>query len=114
MRAFTPNGCARSEGADAVCNTSENARLFGIHADASSGNRSLSVTQVLARFVILINGEISAESVSISGESHLFTNLGRTDQVASGCIPGCGEVVQLVFAIAQLLPHAHAEVAGNG
>ncbi len=91
----------------------ENALLFSVRADSSSSDVPLNVTQVIAGFVVLIDGEGAGEFTSTGFQRYCFLDIGGADQVASRRIPSGGEVVQLVFAVAQALPHTQTEVAGD-
>jgi hypothetical protein len=94
-----------------LAKTLEDALGRGVDGHSGSGDVALEVSGSIAGFGVLIDGEGSGECVSGAVDCYQLLNLRRADEVQSGVIVGCGEVVELVGADADLLPDAHAHVA---
>ena len=83
----------------------------GVDGHSGSGDVALEVSGSIAGFGVLVDGEGSGECVSGAVDDYQLLNLGGADEVQSGVIVGCREVVEFVCADADLLPDAHAHVA---
>jgi hypothetical protein len=83
----------------------------GVDGHSGSGDVALKVGGSIAGFGVLVDREGSGECVSGAVDDYQLLNLGRADEIQSGVIVGCREVVEFVRARADLLPDAHAHVA---